>query len=182
MMIVRKLKTILAFTKNIGVTGAVTETSKKVEAAISAAVPQESGKVLVEYGMGHGNITQHILDQMSSDSKLYAFEVNKDFCEHVAQTIDDPRLIIVNDGAQNLKKHVKEPIHFFVSTIPFTFFSKELAETIIETSYDALEDGYYFCQVLYSKLHFKKFESVFPTCQLRRVFGLPMEYIYYCQK
>lgn len=181
-MIKEKLKTILAFTKNIEVTGAVTETSKKVETALSAAVPQGNGKVIVEYGMGHGNITRQLLDQMSPDSKLYAFEVNKDFCEHVANTINDDRLIIVNDGAQNLKEHVKEPIHLFVSTIPFTFFSKELAQSIINTSYEALEEGYFFCQVLYSRLHYKKFEAVFPNCRLKRMFGLPMEYIYYCQK
>ena len=113
---------------------------------------------------------------------MYKRQVNKDFCDHVATTIHDDRLIIVNDGAQNLKNHVKEPIHLFVSTIPFTFFSKELAQTIINTSYEALEDGYYFCQVLYSRLHYKKFEAVFPNCRLKRYFGLPMEYIYYCQK
>jgi len=178
----QSLKTTLAFTKNLFVTGALYETSKKVEKEICANLPKGDEKVVVEFGMGHGNITKEILKNLSPSSKLYAFEVKEEFCEHVAKEIDDPRLIIVNDGAENLRKHVEGPVHGFVSSIPFTFFSKELANSILQGSYDALEEGYYFCQILYSKLHYKKFNSIFSSIYLRRFFGLPMEYIYHCQK
>ena len=178
----KQLKTAIAFSKSLFTTGALYETSKKVEKEICTKLPTGEDKVVVEYGMGHGNITKEILKNLSPTSTLYAFEVNKEFCEHVAKEINDPRLVIVNDGAQNLRKHVNGPVHGFVSSIPFTFFSKELAAAILNGSYDALEEGYYFCQILYSKLHYKRFKSVFTNVRLRRFFGFPMEYIYHCEK
>ncbi|MBT8219555.1 MAG: hypothetical protein KJP00_07015 [Bacteroidia bacterium] len=181
-MAAQKLKTALAFTKNLLTTGALFETSKRVEREICTNLPEGDNKVVVEYGMGHGNITKEILKRLAPTSKLYAFEVNEEFCKYVSRTIDDPRLVIVNDGAQNLHKYVTDPIHGFVSSIPFTFFSKEMAASIIQSSYDALEEGYFFCQILYSKLHYKKFNTVFDDCYLRKFVGLPMEYIYHCRK
>ena len=181
-MILKQLKTAFAFSKTLFTTGALYETSRNVEKEICTNLPEGDAKVVVEYGMGHGNITKEILKNLSPNSKLYAFEVNKEFCKHVANEIDDPRLVIVNDGAENLRNHVEGPIHGFVSSIPFTFFSKKMANTILKGSYDALEDGYYFCQILYSKMHYKKFNAYFGNIYLRRFFGLPMEYIYHCQK
>jgi len=157
----QRLKTAFAFSKTVLTTGALYETSRNVEKEICTKLPDGDGMVVVEYGMGHGNITKEILKNLSPTSKLYSFEVNEDFCKHVAQEINDPRLIIVNDGAQNLRKHVEGPVHGFVSSMPFTFFSKELTNTILQGSYDALENGRYFCQILYSKIHYKKFNSYF---------------------
>jgi len=138
----QRLKTAFAFSKTVLTTGALYETSRNVEKEICTKLPDGDGMVVVEYGMGHGNITKEILKNLSPTSKLYSFEVNEDFCKHVAQEINDPRLIIVNDGAQNLRKHVEGPVHGFVSSMPFTFFSKELTNTILQGSYDALENGH----------------------------------------
>src|SRR5680860_433194 len=88
-------------------------------------VPNQDYKTIVEFGMGHGNITSEILRIMSSNSKLYTFEVNKSFCEYVRNTISDDRLIIINDSAENIKKHIKEDVDLIVSSIPLSLFSNE---------------------------------------------------------
>lgn len=178
----QKLKTSLAFAKNILVTGALYETSRYVEINICKYISKEPNKTIVEFGTGHGNITKQILKTMSDSSTLYTFEVNSDFCEHVKETIIDDRLVIINDGAENLKKYVKAPVDSIISSIPFSFFSKEKGMTIIQNAYDLLEDNCYYSQVLYTKFNFKKFQEIFDKCTITTNKNLITEYIYYCKK
>ncbi len=177
-----KLKRAIALAKNIVTTGAISETSRKTEIAVCEYIPSDKDIIAVEFGMGLGNITKEILTQLSRNSKLYTFEINKEFCNQVAKEIDDPRLNIVNDGAQTLKEHIKEPIHYVVGTIPFSFFSKEEGLQIIQNAYDLLVDGGYYCQALYTKHNYKKFQLIFEECSIKRIWGFPLEYVYVCRK
>jgi len=178
----QKLKTSWAFTKNLFTTGALMETSRKVELEICNHIPENEDIVVVEFGMGHGNITKEILKRISPGSSVYAFEVKEDFCIHVENTIKDTRLKVINDGAQNVKKYVDAPIHSVIASIPFSFFSKEVGMGIIKDSYDLLENEYYYSQVLYTKFNFKKFEQIFDECEIKKIKNIPTEYIYHCQK
>lgn len=178
----QKLKTALKFTKNFFATGAFVETNSKVETEICKYLPKEENTIVVEFGMGHGNITQEILNTISPSSKLYAFEVNSDFCKHVEQTINDDRLTIINDGAENLKKYITEDVHGFVSSIPFSFISKNKGEQIINDAHELLVNEAFFHQVLLTKFNFKKFQKVFAEAQLLKLKSFPTYYIYHCRK
>ncbi|WP_142786345.1 class I SAM-dependent methyltransferase [Changchengzhania lutea] len=178
----QKIKTSIAFTKNLLVTGAITETSREVEVDICKYISKEDHKTVVEFGMGHGNITREILKTISPTSKLYAFEVNKSFCEHVRETITDDRLIIINDGAENLKKHITGNIDAVVSSIPFSFFSKKKGLAIIQSAHDLLRHNTYYSQVLYTKFNFKKFQQIFQECYMVSNKKTITEHIYYCKK
>ena len=180
--LIPKLKTSFHFTRNLFTTGALAETSRKVELEICRFIPKEKDVIVVEFGMGHGNITRQILDVISPSSRLYSFEVNKDFCSHVKETIHDSRLTIINDGAENIKKYIDGSITSVISSIPFSFFSKKKAFKIIGDSHDLLEREHYFSQVLYSKYNFEKFNLVFEFCSLKRLSNFPPEFIYHCQK
>ncbi len=176
-----KFKTGLKFTKNFFETGAFVETNRKVELEICNHIPAHENAVIVEFGMGHGNITQEILNRMSSTSKLYAFEVNPDFCAHVGQKIKDERLTIINDGAENLKEHINEKLDGAISSIPFSFFSKEKGSAIIQNVHDVLKEEAYLSQVLLTKFNFKKFQKIFDDCQLLKIQSFPTYYIYHCK-
>ncbi len=178
----QKIKTTIEFTKNLFTTGAFKETSRKVELEICRYIPKDKDIVVVEFGMGHGNITREILNTISPSSKLYAFEVKKEFCDHVEKSIQDERLIIINDGAENLKNHIQGEIHSVVASIPFSFFSKEKGLGIIQDAYDLLENRSYYSQVLYTKFNFKKFQAIFEHCTIKKLPNIPIEYIYHCQK
>ena len=52
----KTIKTSLEFTKNILVTGAFKETSRRVEMEITSKLPKKENQIIVEFGMGHGNI------------------------------------------------------------------------------------------------------------------------------
>jgi len=179
----QKIKTTIEFTKNLFTTGAFKETSRNVEVEICRHISKDKDVVVVEFGMGHGNITKEILNNISPNSKVYAFEVKKEFCEHVQKTIDDKRLIIINDGAENMKAHVKEDVHSVIASIPFSFFSKEKGLAIIQDAYDVLVDGAFYSQVLYTRFNFKKFKTIFDECNIMKLpNNFPTEYIYHCKK
>ena len=178
----QKLKTALKFTKNFFVTGAFIETNRKVEIEICKYIPKYENAVIVEFGIGHGNITQQILNIISPTSKLYAFEVKKDFCEHVKHTIKDERLIIINDSAENLKDYINGSINGVISSIPFSFIPKEKGCKIIKDAHELLVSEAYFNQVLLTKFNFKKFQMVFLECQILKLKSFPTYYIYHCKK
>lgn len=178
----KKLKTSLAFAKNILVTGAITETSRKVEIEICKHLPKGENKIIVEFGIGHGNITQEILNTISLSSKLYAFEVNKNFCDYVREHIADDRLIIVNDSAENLNQYLNKEIDGVVSSIPFSFFSKEKSNSIIKSAYELMKHNTYFSQVLLTKFNFKKFQEVFKKYHVVSLKGGVTEHVIHCEK
>ena len=76
---IKKIKTSIAFAKNLFVTGAITETSRETEVEICKYIPKGENKIIVEFGMGHGNITKEILNNISSTSKVSA-HVRRAFC------------------------------------------------------------------------------------------------------
>ena len=177
-----KLKTTLAFTKNLLTTGAFTETSKNVEKEITRFISLDTSKLVVEFGMGHGNLTREILKNMCPESKLISFEVNKDFCSYVGDTISDNRLTIINDSAVNFSKYLDEKVDNFISSIPFSFLTKEETSIILNAAYTSLKSNSYFSQVLYTRFNFKKFQKIFDDNEIINLGSFPTEYIYHCRK
>ena len=132
--------------------------------------------------MGLGNITKEILNRIPADAKLYSFEVKSEFCEKVKEAITDDRLIIINDGAENIGNHIKEEVDSMVSSMPFTFFSKEKTDQILGASKDILKSGGHFSQILYSKIHYKKFSAAWDECEMIKTNNFPAGFIYHCAK
>ncbi len=176
-----KLASALQYTKHFVTTGAISETSREVEIEICNRLAKE-GKVYVEFGMGLGNITKEILERMPADAKLYSFEVNEEFCEKVKESILDERLVIINDGAENIKNYVSEEVDSMVSSMPFTFFSKEKTDQILGTSKEMLKSKGSFSQILYSKIHYKKFSAAWDACEMIKTSNFPAGFIYHCSK
>ena len=178
----KKLKTSIEFAKNLFTTGAISESNAAVEQEVCRHVPRDRDCVVVEYGMGHGNITREILSRINEHSKVYSFEVNEKFCRHVRKEIQDERLHIINDSAEFIKKHVPEPVDLVIGSIPFSFFSKEKGLAIIGDSYDKLKEDCFYSQALYTKFNIKKFRKIFDHCSMTKIPSLPTWYVYHCIK
>lgn len=178
----QKIKTAVNYTRNIFVTGAIAETNKQVENEICRHISTKDNAVIIEFGMGHGNITKAILSKAGPNAKVYAFEVHKSFCEHASKAIQDDRLTIINDGAENVKKYVQEEVDSVISSIPFSFFTEDTKNKILNDSYSLLKDKSYLSQVLLSAFHFNKYKSVFDNCKRLRILNFPIYHIYHCQK
>lgn len=176
------LKTSIEFAKNIRTTGAFRQSSKKVENEITKYVDPNRKQVIVEFGTGHGNITQRILERLHPESQLYSFEVNPEFVAHVREMIDDDRLTIVNAGAETIAEHVDGAVDSVISSLPLTLFSKEDTERLLRLVYDQLVPGGHMSQLLYSSIHKKKFVKAFDHLYIKRFINVPMEYIHHGSK
>ena len=177
-----KLTTFAKFTKDLFTTGAIGNTSDRAVDLACRYIDDEPNRIYVEFGIGNGNITKKLLARIHPTSTLYAFEVKKEFCDLVAEEVQDKRLKIINDGAQNLTEYVSEQIDGIVSTIPFSFFPKELKHKILATSIQQMKVQSSFGQILYSKMHAPLFREYFPNCTVHRVIHFPIEYIHLCRK
>jgi phospholipid N-methyltransferase len=170
------------YTKRIASTGALFQTSKKVEKEISRFVDSSKPQIIIEYGAGHGNLTRAILSKMHSESKLYAFEIHGDFCEEL-QSLNDPRLKVVNDSAEKINEYVKEDkVDCIISSIPFSYIPTQVLHSIIEKSYQKLCSDGVMSQVLYSTYHLKKYKQYFGKCETKVLLSIPLEFIYHCHK
>jgi len=124
--LLNKLFTLYSFTKNIRTTGAIYETSPAVERSMCTHVNKDDGRVYIEFGLGHGNITRQILASMGPNAKLYSFEINTNFIQHVSNTIIDKRL-------KNSKEVLKKG-----SVLTIVQYSKKILSNL-QAYYDKVE-------------------------------------------
>ncbi len=172
--------------KNIQLTGAVAPSSRFLIQKMIAPVDFAVTKLIVELGPGEGCITKELLKKMRADAQLIVFEKNPLFCA-VLRTINDPRMVVVEDSAENMDQYLKqrniEQVPYIISSLPFGSLPKETAEKIHQAIHTVLaEDGryiqfqYFLHSYLYLKKTYKKIETAFT------VWNIPPAFVYVCQK
>ncbi len=150
--------------RNLKTVGTVTRSSPALCKGAIRQVDFVGARHLLELGAGDGVITKHILAAMHPEARLMAFEVNARFCDQL-RALDDERLIVVEESAEHLKRHLLAndfaEIDAVVSAIPFVSLPKTLADTIVRLCEDVLRVGGPFCQVHYSLVRKKVYETIF---------------------
>jgi len=105
----------------------------------------DSPAVIVEYGPGNGVFSEHILENMTSDSTLVLIESNPDFVDMLEEmTEDDPRAVVVEDRAENVKGILNDldidAADYVVSGIPFSFLDDSVRQDLLTQTCDVLDD------------------------------------------
>lgn len=142
---------------------------------------------IVEYGPGVGTFTAPILDRMAPQSRLVAFEMNRDFVGYLRRSFPDPRLHVVHGSAELVRKELRRlglpGADYIISGIPYTTMPTRLRETIMRESRAALNpDGavlvYQFTRAVlpYLRMHFRHVRQDF---ELRNI--LPAR-LFYCSQ
>jgi len=105
----------------------------------------DCGDLIVEYGPGTGVFTNYLLKNMKSGSRLILIERNKNFDSILKRTIQDPRVVIFNDSAENvletLRSCQESQADYIVSGIPFLLLNCLLKEKILYNTHRALKKG-----------------------------------------
>ncbi|MBI2629186.1 methyltransferase domain-containing protein [Candidatus Pacearchaeota archaeon] len=143
----------------------VSETSKHIVEKICNKIDFSEKKIIVEYGPGTGVFTKYLLEKMNQDSKIIIIETNKEFVENLNK-INDPRLIVVYDSAENVQDILKvnnlSKVDYIISGVPFSFMSEDDVTELIKRSRDILnEDGGFFVYQVSSKIE-KYLKDFFP--------------------
>ena len=171
--------------KNLKTVGTVTRSSPALCREAAAHADYKNAKIIVELGAGDGVITHHILEQMAPDAKLLAFEVLPKMVEKLLK-IDDPRLVVVPESAENigqhLKKHGFQKADAMVSAVPFVALSDDLAYRIVREARKYLCPNGTFSQVHYALSMKKMYDSIFSNVEVKRVLmNLPPAYVLVCR-
>ncbi len=163
----------------------ITRSSKFVCKKMIQYVDFEHADLIIELGAGDGVITEHILEAMGPNTKLMAFEILDSFCEKLHE-IDDDRLIVINDTAENLGKYLEQygfsQIHDVVSAIPFVALPKDLSKRILKKVKQYIRPGGSYSQLHYSTLAKNIYEEVFGKVETEFVpLNIPPAFLHFCK-
>lgn len=180
-----KMKFLIEGIKNFKEVGTVTRSGTAMCQKMVSYLDQDS-KHILELGAGDGVITRHILEKMPADGKLISFEINPNLFKQL-ESIDDDRLIAVNDSAENLeeylRKHDMQELDAILSAIPFLVLPQETADRILTLCKKSLKKGGPFTQVHYGKGLKDFYESVFGNIVIHFILmNVPPAYVFYCKR
>ena len=173
------------FIKGRKVVGAVAPSYKFLMKKMIAPIDFQKADVILELGPGNGVFTKAILERMKQTSKLFSFELNTAFYQHISNNVDDKRLTLINDTAEKideyLEKHGIGKVDYIVSSLPFTVIPKEIKLTIIDKCVNQLKDDGMFIQFKYSLNAKKLLSSKFSQIKIDfSALNLPPAFVYKC--
>jgi len=191
---VRNPNFLSEFARDHKVIGAVAPSSPFLVKELLAGLDLESKKVIVEYGPGTGSITKEVLPRVAPGARYAAIELNEKMARSFRASF--PGVELFEGSAETLPEvlgAMGEPhADCIISGLPWTFFSDELQDRILDTTCAGLKDGGTF--TAFSYLHglllpqgqrFRKqldsrFRNVSRSSLEFR--NLPPAFVYWCTK
>lgn len=133
--------------------GAVAPSSRYLTQAMVDPLPLRRARVVVELGCGTGAVTRALLNEMSRESLLLAFEINPRFANYLKQQIPDPRLVVIAASAENIRKEVYgrgfKHVDAVCSSLALSLMPDKLKHDILSESSGVLQRSGVFTQYLY---------------------------------
>lgn len=164
-----------SFLESPGKTGAVVPSGKSLVKMMCSYVDFSKAHTVVELGAGTGAITRELLKRMEPDSRLFAFEINPEFCYELRR-IDDKRLKILNEDARRLSSIVNSA-DYVVSGLPLVMFGEEAHREVL--SEIAKITKYRYIQFHYSPLGEKYLLERFGAFERKPVlWNVPPAFVY----
>ncbi len=116
--------------------------SNYTAAELSEQINFDIVKNIVELGMGNGVITRSLLNQMSPNSQLMAFETCSNLVHHVKQKIKDSRLSIFQMSAEKINlitKRNQTIVDVVICGIPFSLIEEKQIDQILRNVKSSLK-------------------------------------------
>lgn len=179
-----KIKFLREGLKNLRTTGTVTPSSRFLCQSMIKGIDFSKARILVELGAGNGVVTRHILKKMHPDARLFAFEVQSNFCD-LLRKINDDRLVVIEDSAEHLASYLQthnyESVDHIISAIPFVILPKDTAENIVKACRDSLGPKGFFIQMHYSTILKSLYENIFPKVKMSFTpLNIPPAFVFHC--
>lgn len=173
--------------RNLRLTGSVARSSRFLCKAMADSINPAEARVVVELGAGDGAITRFLLKRIGPEAHLYVFEINPVFVEKLKHTIQDPRICILPESAENMgalfSEREIESVDCIVSAIPFALLPEALADTIVNECYQWLRPGGKFIQYHYSPHLFGLYKQKFGNIHVQFIpWNIPPAFVVSCVK
>ena len=176
------------FFKEKKTVGAVSPSSKHLGKKMLENIDFKQCKVVVELGPGTGVFTRMLTSKLNEDAKLIIFELHDAFYENLnKEFMNDDRVIIINDSAENIGKHLKshglKEVDVVLSSLPLTNFNKKLVMGILKQSHQYLKQSGLYIQFQYSLNAQKILKRVFKNVRISFTpRNIPPAFVYTCTK
>lgn len=176
-----------AFLKNPRQVGALNQTSDFVAKEIVNSIDFKKARCLVELGAGMGNITRKIVRKMHPECVLFCFEVDPNLAKQLTDNIQDPRVKIILDSAENIGKYLHQSkikkADYIISTVPLVTLPYRKMKEILKSSFQYLHSGGKYIQVQYSLFSLRQIKYIFSSVAISFVFlNFPPAFVYVCVK
>lgn len=168
--------------KSFRTSGAVAFSSPRLVKKIIGNIDFSQASRIIELGPGNGCITTDLLQLMRIDATLYAFEVNKKFCDDL-ELLKDPRLKVYNESAAHIREHVGYDSHdgitYIVSSIPFGILPEAECDKIMHSIHEISDEKTTFIQYSYSIIQYRRYKKYFPQLKVQfELINIPPAFIF----
>ena len=180
-------KIIKEFVKNPKFIGAVAPSSEYLAKKMIEDINFKECNCIIEYGPGTGVFTEKLIARKKENTLLLVFENNKEFCEDLFIMYGyKDNVKIINDGAENIKKYLKEynikQVDYVVSGLPFTVLPISISNAILKNTKEILSNKGEFITFQYSLLKKNFFEKYFNSVKVKKaMINLPPAYVLKCR-
>lgn len=173
------LRSFLAHPRQVG---AVVPTSGRAVADMLDMADLRSAGLVVEMGAGTGSHTAEVLERLSGEARVVSFEINPRLAAAVKDRLEDPRLTVLTESAENLDSHLDGACpDVIVSALPFTSLPHGLGRTILERAAAALAPGGMLLVLQYSPFISSELNRLFAGVRSRiSLLNVPPAFLYAC--
>lgn len=142
-----------------------------------------TAKTIVELGPGTGVFTTEILKRASADARIFVIELNDSFYDLLKTKITDPRVVLLNQSADQidliLKEHGIKHVDAILSSLPLAVIPDQTKKKILIKSYESLKCGGVYVQYQYSLASKRLIKMCFPKMKISfTTINIPPAFIY----
>jgi phospholipid N-methyltransferase len=173
------LKSFVAHPRQVG---AVLPTSQRAVSDMLDLAPLPEATLVVELGSGTGSYTGAILDRLSAQARLIAFEIEPAMAEGLQRKLPDPRLRVITGSAEDLLTVLAgDRPEVIVSALPFTSLPAGLGKVILQRAAQALAPGGTLLVLQYSPFIAGTLSQLFRSVSRRIcLLNIPPAFLYAC--
>lgn len=177
-----KVRFFRSFLANPRAVGAILPTSRRTVRDMLDMADFERARTVVELGAGTGVYTGEVIARLRPDARFLAFEVDPDLVATLSGRIEDPRLQVINDSAENVGDYLDgAKVDVVVSGLPFTSLPPPVKRNVFGAMRSVLAPDGVMVAIQYSTMAQRDLESHFASVR-RRVspVNVPPAFLFRC--
>ena len=177
-----KARFFRSFLANPRAVGAILPTSRRTVRDMLDMADFERARTVVELGAGTGVYTEEVLARLRPEARFLAFEVDPDLVDTLSGRVEDRRLQLINDSAENVGSYLDgAEVDVIVSGLPFTSLPQHVKRNIFEAMTSVLAPDGVMVAIQYSTMVQRDLERHFASVR-RRVspINVPPAFLFRC--
>ena len=177
-----KVRFFRSFVANPRQVGAILPTSRRAVRDMLDMANFGQARCVVELGAGTGVYTEEVLKRLRPDARFLAFELDPDLVATLSGRVDDRRLEIINDSAENVGNYLNGgKVDIIVSGLPFTSLPGPVKQNVFREITRVLAPEGVMVAIQYSTMVQRDLERVFASVRRRlSPLNVPPAFLFAC--